>query len=586
MTRDEIGFVDGSTTASTRRFTVFLKDDAVVQLDDLVMTKQVLPNGKELEHYGIVVEGSGTIEGAEFPSDTARIVGTKTMPGETTRGVDVQVLRTVPELWMPPDPGAEVFHAEDESRKTALFMDTMGKLLPVGLDQGDRPVYADFEFINGEKGGHLSISGISGVATKTSYALFFLYMLFETRRGQELLGEYLSNTKALVFNVKGEDLLHLDRRNTNFTPEQAERWIKLGAEEPAPFSSVRVYVPPAPTSTEASLLGDVDSRDHDEVRVYGFTPYEFIREVLLRFLIADDGKSQISFVEQRVRLQLARHAFPLQNEEGAALMVDTPPAGTSMDMERVVHQGREPRVAGDGTPIRNFSNLVDYVVDKLAPDGGHEDPAWTGSTQANTVMAFVRRLYAQRTRMGHLIRTGVRRVELEERINVVDINKLHDDAQRFVVGVLLERIFREKQGSGRNPLRFILLDELNKYAPKGADSPIKEILVDIAARGRSLGVILIGAQQSASEVEGAIIRNASIKVVGRLDAGEAAAYRFLSPELRERTTRFMPGTMVVDQPAIPAPIPVKFPFPPYATAISEAAEEMTEQDEEEIFERL
>ncbi len=135
-------------------------------------------------------------------------------------------------------------------------------------------------------------------------------------------------------------------------------------------------------------------------------------------------------------------------------------------------------------------------------------------------------------------------------------------------------------------MRFILLDELNKYAPKGGDSPIKEILVDIAARGRSLGVILIGAQQSASEVEGAIIRNASIKVVGRLDAGEAAAYRFLSPELRERTTRFMPGTMVVDQPAIPAPIPVKFPFPPYATAISEVAEEMTEEDEEEIFERL
>jgi hypothetical protein len=100
---------------------------------------------------------------------------------------------------------------------------------------------------------------------------------------------------------------------------------------------------------------------------------------------------------------------------------------------------------------------------------------------------------------------------------------------------------------------------------------LKELLVDIAERGRSLGVLLVGAQQAASAVAPALPRNASLKVAGRLDAGESDAYRFLSPALRERATRFMPGTMVVSQPVVPEPIPIRFPWPPYATNPEEAA---------------
>ena len=79
-----------------------------------------------------------------------------------------------------------------------------------------------------------------------------------------------------------------------------------------------------------------------------------------------------------------------------------------------------------------------------------------------------------------------------------------------------------------------MLDELNKYAPRDGDSPIKEILLDVAERGRSLGIVLIGAQQTASEVERRIISNSSIRVVGRLDPAEAAAARVRVP-LRRRT---------------------------------------------------
>src|SRR5262249_10130280 len=117
----------------------------------------------------------------------------------------------------------------------------------------------------------------------------------------------------------------------------------------------------------------------------------------------------------------------------------------------------------------------------------------------------------------------------------------------------------------------VVLDELNKYAPREGSSPIKDILVDISARGRSLGVVLVGAQQSAGDVDANVVRNASIKVVGRLDAGDVGDYVFLPSELRQRAARFLPGTMGLDQPLVPAPIPIHFPFPAYATCQDEAA---------------
>ena len=112
------------------------------------------------------------------------------------------------------------------------------------------------------------------------------------------------------------------------------------------------------------------------------------------------------------------------------------------------------------------------------------------------------------------------------------------------------------------------------------------MLIDIAARGRSLGVLLIGAQQSAGDVDGNIIRNAALKVAGRLDAGEAGEYRFLTAELRERAARFLPGTMVLDQPLIPAPIPLRFPFPAFATNVAEGRSAVPEAAARELFEKL
>ena len=129
---------------------------------------------------------------------------------------------------------------------------------------------------------------------------------------------------------------------------------------------------------------------------------------------------------------------------------------------------------------------------------------------------------------------------------------------------------------------FVVLDELNKYAPREGDSPIKEILLDVAERGRSLGIVLVGAQQTASEVERRIISNSSIRVVGRLDAAEAGRdeYGFLPTVQRQRSTIIKPGTMIVSQPELPIPLVVQFPFPAWATRASEAVPQGTDVDED------
>lgn len=569
-----IGLVDGSEPASTRRFQVVLADDSVAQLDELVATTRILPDGQPLTHYGIVVEGTGVIEGAELPSDTPRISRDRTMPGVTTRRVEVQVLRTVPEFWLPPDPGTSVVRALGSDREAALFIDQMERPLVVGLDQSHNPVYADFTFVNGEKGGHISISGISGVATKTTYALFLLYMLFETEQGRALLGARAPQTRALVFSVKGEDLLHLDRPNAKFPgrPEAAEQWRRLGVEAPGAFTNVQLFAPRSAETSQAAVATEVVSRPSTEVTVFGWPPEEFIRQGLLRFCFAEeeDANTQVSFIEQRVRVQLARWAWPLAGRPGAVVLCP-PPDHTSFVLSRILQEKRTPRPPGDGYPVADFNDLVDFLTARVSPDAPGFDAAWTASVAPGTCSAFLRRLYAQGPRLGHLVCCGVTPVDLRRAVTVVDIHGLHDSAQRFVVGALTSRIFEEKQGSGREPLRFIVLDELNKYAPRTGRSPIKDVLVDIAARGRSLGVLLIGAQQAAGDVDGNIIRNAAIKVVGRLDAGETAEYRFLTPELQERAARFLPGTMIMDQPLIPAPIPLRFPFPAFATCVSESA---------------
>lgn len=557
MTENSVGRVLGTQHTTTSEFRVVLDDDEYLQLDDLVVVRTQVPKYGEVRTYGIVTESEAVYEGAQFESDTHRIAAEGILPGAKVRSARVQVTRVDPELWVSADPGEVAERARGAERDKALYVDEMGRPLPAGFGRDGEPIAIDLDFFDGRKGGHMSISGISGVATKTSFALFFLRLLSAR---PDVVGVGAANLRILVFNVKGEDLLWLDKPNNAFTAEDAVKWEQLGVE-PAPFPSVSFWAPPRPRSGDV-LVPDTGGRQ-EGVDAFAWTPREFVDDGLLRFLFTDAGdfRNQLSFIEERVRSQLQRFAIDVDGLPGALVLRD--PAD--------VDDPRQPVVAHRGERvISDLRTMIDAIAEYVDPEEREPDQRWTGRVQGGTVSAFLRRLHAAEQRLGHMIRAGdSRRIDrAAAQVTVVGIQSLHDLGQRFVVGAMLAETFDEKEHTGqRLPLSVVVLDELNKYAPRDGSSPLKAMLVDIAQRGRSLGVLLVGAQQTASRVAPEVMENAAIKVAGRLDAAEAERpeYGWMLPSMRARARLFKPGTMVLSQPSIPVPIVLQFPFPPWAT---------------------
>jgi len=567
-----VGRVLGSEHTTTAEFRVVIEEDRYLQLDDLVVVRTQVPTVGEVRTYGVVTESEAVYEGAQYESDTHRIAELGIMPGAKVRTARVAVTRVDPEVWVSADPGEEVDRAAGEERARALYADEMERPLPIGLGRDGAPVHVDLDFFDGRKGGHMSVSGISGVATKTSFALFFLRMLTSSPR---IVGEGAANLRVLVFNVKGEDLLWLDMPNRHFESHEGAReaWGAIGVE-PAPFPSVRFWAPPRRRSGDV-IVPDTGGR-LSGVEPFTWTPREFVDEDLLEFCFTDavDTRNQIRFISERVQVQLKRFAVDVEGLPGAIALRDPRDAPDGR-----WHPGESVPAHQAGHVITDLPTLVEALEEYLdPPDGREPDLSWTAKVQQGTVSAFMRRLHAAAARFGHLIRAGEsRRIDRSAAtVTVVAIQSLHEQAQRFVVGALLKETFREKEETGqRLPLSVIVLDELNKYAPREGTGPLKDMLIDIAQRGRSLGVLLVGAQQTASRVAPEVLENAAIRVSGRLDAAEAerAEYGWMLPSTRARARLLKPGTMVVAQPAIPVPLVVTFPFPPWATRKEEVADD-------------
>jgi DNA helicase HerA-like ATPase len=536
-----VGLVLGSQDATPLEFWVGVREGQRLQLDDLVVTRTTLSDGEMVAFYGIVDIVRKRFEGSQFDTDAFR-VAEGTLPADVSYAAHVQVTRVEPEVFVPPSPGASVDVVRNEEFRRALYFDRMERSVAIGLTRTGEAVHANLEFLDGTRGAHASISGVSGVATKTSYATFILYSLFHSNA----LGLDAANAKALIFNVKGEDLLWLDKPNAKLTPETRAEYQRLHLPD-GPFQSVAFFAPTRKGSD--TPMPDTGSRQ-DGVQPYVWTLREFCREKLLRFVFVegDDARAQIHLVITRVEHALERAAREGDQTEASLLV--------------------------NGTPIASFDDLVE-LLDSTSLDAMMGNAPVAGGT----LDAFRRRLHAAAERMGHLVsghsQARARTIDWSaQQVTVVDIHSLHASAQLFVVGVLLKRMMdqKERQGGSR-PLVFVVLDELNKYAPREGWSPLHSVLLDIAERGRSLGVSLFGAQQTASEVERRIVGNASLKVVGRLDAAEAerTEYGFLTRVGRVRATLLRPGSMIVAQPEIPMAILLRFPFPSWATRKDEVA---------------
>ena len=158
-------------------------------------------------------------------------------------------------------------------------------------------------------------------------------------------------------------------------------------------------------------------------------------------------------------------------------------------------------------------------------------------------------------------------------IMVIDVAKLDEESQGFVFGDVMRAVYNLKLGSSKRndediPDRIIIfIDELNKYASNDVpkSSPILRQLLDITERGRSLGIILFGAEQFVSDIHKRVKGNCATQAFGRTNAIEITKedFRFVPQVYKTMLTRQKQGEYIIQNPVFRSMLNINFPLPIY-----------------------
>jgi hypothetical protein len=169
--------------------------------------------------------------------------------------------------------------------------------IPVGVYRAGgmkSPIFLDADFLVGPEAAHLNISGVSGLATKTSaieWLLQSIFAHFPAHRG---------SVAAVCFNVKGPDLCFLDQPG-KLTDADREVYELLRVPV-TPFERVRYYAPYTPRGHALNTL-----RSHPELAddvtplTWGLSEVLQFAEVLLNKDDVDaKADALIDFIRERV----------------------------------------------------------------------------------------------------------------------------------------------------------------------------------------------------------------------------------------------------------------------------------------------
>src|SRR5438477_260482 len=405
--------------------------------------------------------------------------------------------------------------------------------IPVGLYTSgglEAPVYLDADFLLGPEAAHLNISGVSGLATKTSAVEFLLGSIFQH------FPPHKGRVAAVCFNVKGPDLCFLDQPGA-LEDEDRRRYERL-AVRAQPFERVRYYAPFKADGvnlntlrTHPDLVGDV------EPLVWGLREVLDYAEVLLnRDDIDAKADAFIDFLSDRV--------VDKEFDDGFG---GTHRVVTFADLER----------------------LFRSIFDGLELGGGRGD-TWRTHHIA-TIRKVRNRLSNISTRCKGLVTDDGPSNDLpwgrfEDRaVYVVDVANVDPLGQDLVFARAVSKLREhlERRDLGVDAV-VVFVDELNKYAPgDGPETYVKKMLLDIAERGRYLGLVLFGAEQFRSQVHRRVVGNAGSIVFGRMDSDELATpgYQVLSPAIKIKLATLPIGELMVRHPHFTQPIFVRFPRP-------------------------
>jgi DNA helicase HerA-like ATPase len=479
-------------------------------------------------HDVIGADGDPTLAGAA-PTERAEI-----------RLYSAAVLRQLPEEPLQPVPLGAVHLATDADVVTALRMDAFtqpGKStgIPAGVYAAagmESPVYLDAEFLLGPEAAHLNITGVSGLATKTSAVEFLLSSIFQTFPASK------GSVAAVCFNVKGPDLCFLDQPG-ELTEEDRRLYQRLGLNT-EPFADVRYYAPYKPDGVNLNSLRTNEALAGNTVPlVWGLREVLDYAEVLLN---RDDVDAK---------------------------------AGAFIDFlaERVVgRQFHDLTLADRPLEVKSFADLEDFFrrIFEFMEVQAKGSEVWRNHHLA-TIRKVRNRLGNISVRAQGLVTDDGQASDLpwgkmaDRSVHVVDVAGLDPLVQDLVFARIVSRLREhlERRDLGVDHV-VVFVDELNKYAPTdGQDTYVRRMLLDLSERGRYLGLVLFSAQQFRSQVLRRVVGNAGTSLFGRMDMDEVATpgYATLSPATKAKLAALPKGELMVRHPHFTQPLFVRFPRP-------------------------
>ncbi|MFZ5517888.1 MAG: ATP-binding protein [Candidatus Zhuqueibacterota bacterium] len=435
-------------------------------------------------------------------------------------------------IYMPVENEKNVRFAEESGIHAALGIDTMKdeNRIPAGLikmsNEIEAVVYLDKSYVIGPESAHVNISGISGLATKTSYAMFLLQSILQTIDP--------SQVAVIIMNVKHGDLLKIDEPPARLDEAQKGLWLKLGLE-PRPFQNVHYFLPRGKNGEPNSFVRPRQSR------LYAYELNDCIDKLELLFSSIPD------------------------------------PTETIESLVGEISNGLSSKTAkSQWAKVQDWLSLLDG--EPLAEAGKSKSFGDVKTQSVGKFRRHLRRMVKTRTTGIFTDRRGRNEDHLADEIKkieggntyVIDIAKLQDHEQAFVFGDIVRTVYEmyaESDETLNQPKKvLIFVDELNKYAPAGVkDSPLIEQILDISERGRSLGVILFSAQQFMSSVHARVTGNSATRILGRSTSSEIMQpdYRFLDQDLKLSVTRLSKGELLVQHAIFRQPVKIVFPMPAY-----------------------
>lgn len=504
--------------------------------------------------YGVIEEISHITDTANFLADyVSNDFGDVTAEENTHRigmnYVKAKVIGNTGNIYIPLINNSRVELADENEVAEALGLSNVKNPVTCGYlemytgeeDRITLPVKMDSRFLIGPEGAHLNISGISGLAAKTSYSMFLLKAIQDKCLQSE---DEDDDVAFVLFNVKGKDLLALDEPNEFESDEEKKSTYALYEHlgmTTEPFRNVQYYYPYSSSKIGNTYL-------HKE---------------------AYDKQKQMG------KAHLYKYSYE-DDKDNLDLMF------ASMD-----------------DPQQTMDSIINYIITNQGGFGGLDDwddfldevqkhcKAGAGGDKEITVASWrkfnriIRKSIYRNEIFGNVhdnnseVRIGesLKRIKKNE-VHVIDIAKLNEDMQGFVFGDAIRTIYDLQLGQfsdedGIEPPKkiVIFIDELNKYASSDTpkSSPILHQILDIAERGRSLGIVLFAAEQFRSAIHNRVTGNCSTHAYGRTNAIEIAKadYKYVPQVYKNMMTRLKQGEYIVQNPVFRSLLNVKFPKPIY-----------------------